>query len=234
MEKSPHYKLIYGACVEMTSTQCVAPNIIEPFQRFDLPKRDDFGYYFIGFQYGTVEGPYEKLQYAYGSLKLSSSTVTQSIKDAFWETYPELALKAKTYAIMTNVYTTTYVTGRVMYGYWIHGYDNDETDDALSDLRGNNHAFVDNIFVEPPDHNTKNAISKYFIGKELALIDNNADCEPEMCHIQAKQLTKTYRPCESFPSREILLSLLHKIDPKLTLSPFPMIAVIQTMCHCCT
>lgn len=215
---TPHHKLIYGAAIK-NKVEC---KMIEPFQKFTLPKRDGSDHYFIGFQYGQVDLLYDKLHSGYGeSFTVCHSKPSQEIKDLFKQCYPDL--KTTTYALFQNVYTSLFSNGVIMYGYWISNFDYDGL------------YTIQKMEVCVPAHTMENKYSdKQFIGIILTELPSFEDQNPKDLHKVAKKLTKRYKKPIDLARRSNLLTELSAIDPEAELSPFPMFAVIPLACHCCT
>ena len=79
--------------------------------------------------------------------------------------------------------------------------------------------------------NMQHTPSDYLYGKIVESLSTNE--MPEECEKLAEQLSRSYKPIV-IPSRDELLQDLHKIDNRLTLSELPILALNETMCHCCT
>jgi hypothetical protein len=229
-----YHALIYGAIIDKDVVET------ELFKRYSLYL---YGYAggekFIGFEYGRIHGLYDKLHYSYGDkLSLTQSKVPEEIKLLFKETYPKL--KGSSHAIIQNVDCSHYTSGNIMHGYWINMNNiNDDNADKISDISmgANMETYgFNNLEITSVGHNmtdTNSSPSEFFIGVTLKRFTPN---EGETDHKKlARQLSKTYYAKNSkLPERDIILKVLHNIDPNITIIPVPMLCLIQGMCYCCT
>lgn len=224
-----YHALIYGSIITKDVEET------ELFKRYSLYLYGyDGGEKFIGFEYGRIYGLYDKLHYSYGDkLSFTQSKVPEEIKSLFKETYPKL--KGGNHAIIQNVRCSHYTSGNVMHGYWIKV---DEVSDELYDasIGGQIETYGHKIEIMNVGHNmtdTNSTPSSYFIGVTLkCFTPNEGDTDHKKL---AKQLSKTYYSKDSkLPERDIILKILHNIDPDMDIIQVPMLCLIQGMCYCCT
>ena len=223
-----YHSLIYGSM--LTNDEYENVKETELFKKYSLPMYGSPGDKFIGFEYGRIYGLYDKLHYTYGdTLSFTSATVPDKIKLPFKETYP--TLKGSCHAIIQNVYTSHYTSGSVMHGYWINQIENE--DKILEIVYGAEmETYGHDLVIKEVGHNML-CNDKYFIGFTIKEITAN-ECDTDHEKL-AKQLTKTYSTNNSkLPERDVILRILHNIDPQINLSQLPMLCLLQGMCYCCT
>lgn len=223
-ETLPHHKFIYGALVDPAEI-CE----VEPFKKYYLPLYGNphSGECIIGFEYNRVYGLYDNLHYSYTKLNIVDNEVPNDIITLFEKCYPNL--KGTTHAIIQDVYTSHYASGVIMCGYWIlneYDYVNDELFDISM-----KETFLDNLTIHCLGHNMKDCPSQYFIGRILSHLSSNE--AEDNHHDLAEELSQTYTQI-SIPSKDKILSELHKISTDITISIIPSIVLLQTMCYCCT
>lgn len=228
----PHHKLIYGASIENLKKVNKQVSVIAPFQKYTAPMNSNDTVEFIGFEYGRVCGLYDSLHYSYeNELQLCAESVPDSIIGSFADYYP--GVTGKSYAIIQDVYTSHYVWGTIMYGYWITT-NNKKVTGELCDLELDKK--WKNVEIKLPGHNMKDLPGDLFIGKSLGELSQCEDNDVRDYYKLAKQICKTYMIDNetNLPSRNTILKRLHKVNSKIDISIIPQIALIQNMCYCCT
>lgn len=230
-----YHTLIYGSIINKKQYDIIKET--ELFKKYSLYLYgySDKGEKFIGFEYGRIYNLYDKLHYSYGDkLSFTQSKVPEEIKLLFKETYPKL--KGSSHAIIQNVRCSHYTSGNVMHGYWIKVDEvSDELHEAAMGAKMETYGF-DNLEIMNVGHNmtdTNSVPSEYFIGTTLkCFTPNEGDTDHKKL---AKQLSKTYYSADSkLPERDIILKVLHNINPNITIIQVPMLCLIQGMCYCCT
>lgn len=236
-----YHALIYGSI--LTKKEYFHLKETDLFKKYSLYLYgySDDGDKFIGFEYGRIYGLYDRLHYSYGTeLSFTQTQVPLEIPALFQKDFPELT--GNCHAIIQNVRSSHYTSGDVMHGYWINTSElNDECSDMISEIAYG--ASFDkkelNLCITRVGHNmmdTNSVPSEYFIGVTLKqFTPNEGDADHEKL---AKQLSKTYSSLNSdLPLRDDILKVLNNIHPTLgekCITQFPMICLIQGMCHCCT
>lgn len=240
-----YYSLIYGSVFE--EIKMVYPDIEyvddEPLIKiYSLPlygcnKCDDEENMIVGIEYGRIYNLYENAKYTYDNkMQISDATIPDKIKHIFDQKYPNI--KGKYYAVIQNVYTSHYVSGLIMYGYWILSENvlDLDTEILLGDVIYSYNDIDNEYDIIQCGHNMKHTPSKKFIGKILSYLDETET--GECCESLAKKFRKinSTENIEILSTEDLHLSLNELAGAPLHIrfSPAPMIAVIQTMCHCCT
>lgn len=228
---TPHHKLIYGVSVKNLKKINKKVPIIAPFKKYTAPMNSNTTTEFIGLEYGRVCGLYDSLHYSYGNeLQLCTETVPDFFIELFEKCYP--GVTGKSYAIIQDVYTSHYVYGTIMYGYWITAQANivDELCDLKLDKKWKN------TEIKLPGHNMKDLPGELFIGISLGELSQCEDNDSRDYFKLAKQICKKYTLDDEpdILSRNTILKLLHTINPEIDISIIPQIALIQNTCYCCT
>lgn len=176
------HRLIYGDYIEEKELE----NIKEyhPFKIYRLDKYGDkSGDAYIGFEFGIVNGLYEKLNWVYdGCLNLTNGAdVPKSIIEKFSNLYPNK--KGNYYALIDNVkYTSHYVNGMVMYGY--------------------------KILLEDGEDNNQNGENKSDDEKNICKIENSNEESEENIDNETDDLDEILNELESLDVDDIKLNLL--------------------------
>lgn len=232
-----YHIFIFGATLKEIKEKCPYVffsekkdnRILASCQKYILPMCNDNDEYeeFIGIEYGRCSGLFDNLQYTYGeSLTLANCIVPDQIKTLFYKIYPNIKGKCYVFIQNSNTYTSHYANAVVMHGYWLSTlsekirslqYISKKYQIAELDLRFHSGS------------NTEEKSEDIFIGKTLEHIGTGITSQE--CEHLATKLCETYRPLWVLPSRDLILTKLHELDPDATLSDIPMIALIYELTY---
>jgi hypothetical protein len=221
-----HHVLIYGAYAKKNTI------VVSPFKKYTLPMYGDSnkGESFIGIKYGKIDKLYKNYTSNEHNLLLLCSEPSLEIKKLFSRIYPDL--EGDCHALIQNVYTSHYASGVIAYGFWIYP-KNEEVLDLL-----NEESFFlskQDMGVIPVSHiMEKSTPSAYFYGKVITVLKPLEEPADD-CKKLAKKLSKLYEPVAISDYCSSTTSLAKKIKTnEFFLHKYPEIAVISTMCYCCT
>lgn len=237
-----YHILIYGAPLREIMDKIPNLELSEDsiFKRYWLPMygREDGGETFIGYQYNVIRGLYDKLHKSTThTLRINNHKVSNEIRNEFKKEYP--GVRGRKVALIQNVYTSHYATACVAYGYFIATRSDTDLDNLDTEAMSDKPMIVDgvNLNVIEVAHDMADNLNKnytrYFYGriieKFVALEDGETD--PEKL---AKQLNKLYKSVK-LPSKQVMESQLQTIAENSNLyGNYPILAVLETMCHSCT
>ena len=161
---------------------------------------------------------------------LCPSQPPKLIQDIYQKHYGDV-VNLEAFALIQNAYTSHYVSGNIMYGY----YFNVEDDDCLSShsLDANLEIVIIDHLYKNEDH-FKNEDYLYFVGVILDEIDGVE--KPKDAARNATVYQKRYdtKDIENLlPPYEDIAVLLDDLS-YINMTHYPVITFIPTMCSCCT
>lgn len=179
----------------------------------------------LGMKYGSIPGFYDQITtFDSTTVNIHDELVENSVKKRFGSDDS----RPKCYALVSGVYTSHYVAGVLMVGFWID-YDrsNFEIEDKLFEA-----TFEDNpsFSIVNPSHVINNR--GYFIGKVLGMFGQTEDYRD--CEKLAIQLTQKWE-IPTLTINDVLDMSEYVVDNfGGTLRGKQSTVFIPTMCHCCT
>jgi len=182
---------------------------------------------YIGFEYDRVGDIFKDcMSIMNGKFQLSGATPPDDVVDFYKKYYPNKELRK--FALIQEVHTSHYVSGHIMFGYTIKVHDENCELDV--------HTHYDDIDLYGIDHVSKRDYN-FFIGKEIEYF--NGIEQPEDAVLFAEFIHKVYKPIkENLLSRQDVIKILQNRyelnESEMTLSDFPILTFIPTMCYCCT